>query len=72
MNDFENFESKSILGDNTFKIRLAIAVVLLTVIMLLDISNKSFAGITMERLYQAIAVDYGMVIDIFVQNVNVH
>lgn len=50
-------------GEDTFKIRLAIAVVLLLLVMLFDISGRNFVGIPMNALYRAIATDYGTLIE---------
>lgn len=70
MNDFRDSEAEGIFEDGTVKIRFAIAAVLLVVVIILDINNKSIVGITTERLYQAIAMDYGTVIDTFVRTIN--
>ena len=48
-----------IFRDGTIKIRYALAVVLLLTIIILDITNKSIAGVNMEQLYNIIESDYG-------------
>ena len=55
--DFMNREQKE--EENTFKFRLAIAGILLLLVILFDISDKSFVGISTEQVFQAIATDYG-------------
>lgn len=61
---------KKLFDDDTFRIRLAVAAVLVVLVILFDVSGNTLAGISTERLYQVIAIDYGAVIDVFVQNLN--
>ena len=44
--------------DSTLKIRYALAVLLLLSIIILDRSGKSFAGISMKQVFQAIEADF--------------
>ena len=52
-----------IMGEDTFKIRLALAGILLILVILFDVSGKSFAGIPVETLYRAMKTDYFAIID---------
>ncbi len=60
-------EKEGVFRDNTFKIRLAIAGILVLLIILFDRSGKTFAGISTEQLFQAIETDYGTMIQIYVE-----
>ena len=53
----------------TFKIRLALAGVLLLTVILLDRENKSFAGLSMDQLLSYVTeVDYGTYIETWMEN----
>ena len=55
-------------GTGTFKIRLALAGVLLLTIILLDQKGKCFAGISMDQvLYYVTNVDYGTYLKTWVE-----
>lgn len=55
-------------GKGTFKIRLALAGVLLLTIILLDQKGKCFAGISMNQVLQYVtAVDYGTYLETWVE-----
>lgn len=60
-------ETGKLLGDNTFKIRLAIAGLFVLIVILFDITDKTFAGITTGQLYDVIATDYGNRINNFIE-----
>ena len=49
--------------ENTLKFRLAIAGILLLLVILFDISEKSFVGISTEQLFQTIGMDYGTMME---------
>ena len=53
----------------TFKIRLALAGVLLLTVILLDRENKSFAGLSMDQVLSYVTeVDYGTYIETLMEN----
>ena len=53
----------------TFKIRLALAGVLLLTVILLDRENKSFAGLSMDQVLSYVTeVDYGTYIKTWMEN----
>ena len=53
----------------TFKIRLALAGVLLLTVILLDRENKSFAGLSMDQVLSYVTeVDYGTYIETWMEN----
>mgnify|MGYP000995578177 CR=1 FL=1 len=53
----------------TFKIRLALAGVLLVTVILLDRENKSFAGLSMDQVLSYVTeVDYGTYIETWMEN----
>ena len=55
-------------GTGTFKIRLALAGVLLLTIILLDQKGKCFAGISMDQvLHYVTDVDYGTYLETWVE-----
>ena len=55
-------------GTGTFKIRLALAGVLLLTIILLDQKGKCFAGISMDQvLHYVTGVDYGNALETWVE-----
>ena len=53
--------------ENTLKFRLAIAGILLLLVILFDISEKSFVGISTEQLFQTIGMDYGTMMEQWVE-----
>ena len=53
----------------TFRIRLALAGVLLLTVILLDRENKSFAGLSMDQVLSYVTeVDYGTYIETWMEN----
>lgn len=53
----------------TFRIRLALAGVLLLTVILLDRENKSFAGLSMDQVLSYVTeVDYGTYIKTWMEN----
>lgn len=58
----ENLE-ENIFRDNTLKLRYALAAVLLVTIILLDRTEGTIAGVSMERVFSYIAVDYEAAVD---------
>lgn len=53
----------------TFRIRLALAGVLLLTVILLDLENKSFAGLSMDQVLSYVTeVDYGTYIETWMEN----
>ena len=55
-------------GTGTFKIRLALAGVLLLTIILLDQKGKCFAGISMDQVLRYVTdVDYGTYLETWVE-----
>ena len=53
----------------TFRIRLALAGVLLLTVILLDRENKSFAGLSMDQVLSYVTeVDYGTNIETWMEN----
>ena len=57
-------------GAGTFRIRLALAGVLLLTIILLDQNKKCFAGISMDQIFQYVTgVDYGAGLKTWVETV---
>ena len=69
INSINSINSKnSIEGiENTLKFRLAIAGILLLLVILFDISEKSFVGISTEQLFQTIGMDYGTMMEQWVE-----
>lgn len=57
--------------EGTFRLRLALAGILLLLVIIFDISGKSLAGITTQQVFRAISSDYGAVIDAWVENVKI-
>lgn len=55
--------------ESTFRLRLAIAGILLLLVIIFDLSGKSLAGITTQQVFRAISTDYGAVIDAWAENV---
>ena len=56
-------------GGGTFRIRLALAGVLLLTVILLDRENKSFAGLSMDQVLSYVTeVDYGTYIETWMEN----
>lgn len=53
--------------ENTLKFRLALAGILLLLVILFDISEKSFVGISTEQLFQTIGMDYGTMMEQWVE-----
>lgn len=53
--------------EGTFRLRLALAGILLLLVILFDISGKSLAGISTDQLFQSLAVDYGAALDDWVE-----
>lgn len=72
MRDNIPVEEKSDIDDNTFKIRLAIAGIFLLLVILFDQTGKTFAGISVEQFYEAIALDYGEVVETYAQILQSH
>ena len=65
-------EPETVLRDGTFKIRFALAVVLFVTIIVLDKSGSTVNGISTEKLFQAIALDYGTVMVEWLNTVNIN
>ena len=56
-------------GGGTFRIRLALAGVLLLTVILLDRENKSVAGLSMDQVLSYVTeVDYGTYIETWMEN----
>lgn len=52
-------EQEGFFRDNTFRIRLAIAGILVLLVVIFDISDTVFMGISTKQIYDTIAMDYG-------------
>ena len=58
------------INDGSFKIRLALAAVIVLTIILFDKSQKSFAGVSMEQVFETIAIDYEAKLDEWVETLS--
>ncbi|MBQ2803367.1 MAG: hypothetical protein IJF07_05660 [Lachnospiraceae bacterium] len=62
-------DTEGIVSDDSFKLRFTLAAALFITLILLDISGKSFAGISTKQMFQMIETDYEEAIDAWVENV---
>lgn len=53
-------------GDDTVKLRYALAAILVLLIILFDKSNTTIAGVSMEQVFTEIENDYEEVIDVWI------
>lgn len=63
-------EKQGVFSDNTFQIRLAISATLFFLVVFFDMTKSCFMGIASENLYQAIAFDFGKIIELVVAVAN--
>lgn len=67
----ENEAAKEgVFRDNTFGIRLALAGILVLTFILLDKTGKGIAGISTDRMTQAIASDYLQIVEVWAKQIN--
>lgn len=67
-NQKKSADEEGLFRDGTVKIRYAIAAVLLLIIILMDQSGKSIAGVSVEQLFQMLEADYGDTIAAWVED----
>lgn len=66
-NDTVSGEALSEQGNTSFKLRFAAALALLAGVILLDMSGRNIAGISMDKVFQAISTDYYKEVEEFVE-----